>query len=425
MSEYSQEELQKLESAASIILDAEEQLPVLNTLAWDRSVAENFFNNNEKILPRPHYNKIEIHGISEQIHQAKKLIAGTSPVHEWLKRYACTVEKTAHLLANVGTKEFHKISCELFGTAGTPIADGRLTAIHLAQRINQLLTEFDEGSIRLEPPESLSSFDLKRLLDDQLKVYFGDQSPEVLVTFDMSSKAAAGKNYIKLRQDATFSDLDVTQLLQHEALIHIATGKNGRNQQHFKILGESYPGNTRTQEGLAVFAEFISGALDPHRFKRLANRVIAIDMAEQGADFIELYQFFLENGITDNPYDAFESAFRIVRGGLVEGGAPFTKDSVYLGGLIDVHSYLRTVIRSGDAKNIRLLFVGKIDLRDISAIKVLLHEKLISEPKFMPHWVKDLRFLLSYLTYSTFLNEINLVEVEKRFNKIFEIIPPA
>jgi len=208
-------------------------------------------------------------------------------------------------------------------------------------------------------------------------------------------------------------------LLQHEALVHIATGKNGRLQHRFPLLGESFPGNARTQEGLAVFAEFISGALDPHRFKRLADRVIAIDMSEQGANFIELYQYFREAGTSDNPFDAFESAFRVVRGGCVDGGAPFTKDSVYLGGLIEVHNYLRAAVRTGNTAFIRLLFVGKIDLDDLEAMKILREENLISEPKFMPPWATDLRYLLSYLAYSTFLNEIDLIEVNSRYKKLF------
>ncbi len=87
---------------------------------------------------------------------------------------------------------------------------------------------------------------------------------------------------------------------------------------------------------------------NPACLKRLANRVIAIKMAENGADFCELYSFFRERGVSDEPFEAFESARRVVRGGRVEGGAPFTKDAIHLGGLLDVHNYLRTAVRTGD-----------------------------------------------------------------------------
>jgi uncharacterized protein (TIGR02421 family) len=416
---FSDNELSRLEQASELLLSAETQLPVLKTVAWERQVADSFFAAKGKNLPQPVYPKRDFTLAQQQISAARRLLKGSSPVHAWLRRFADVTELTARLLACMGTADFYKYSCELYGSSSTPIADGKRTAIELAKRIDSLLTEFDEGSVRLEPPESLTAEELKMKLDKSLPRYFGDDAPEVRISLDMSSKAAAGRNYIRIREDATFSDLDVTQLLQHEALIHIATGKNGRNQPRFRILGESFPGNAMTQEGLAVFAEFISGSLDPHRFKRLADRAIAIDMAEQGADFLDLYQYFLDTGISDRPFDAFESAFRVVRGGVIEGGAPFTKDSIYLGGLIEVHSYLRAAVRTGNTEFIRLLFVGKVDLGDLDAIKMLRDENLLSGPKFMPPWAIDLRYLLSYLAYSTFLNEINLVDVDARYHDLF------
>ncbi|MCK5745227.1 MAG: DUF1704 domain-containing protein, partial [Oricola sp.] len=295
----------------------------------------------------------------------------------------------------------------------------KTTALDLARRLDGLLSEFDAPAQVLEPQNQLSAMGLKARLDKVLPVHFGAAAPRVDVTLNVSAKAAAGRDYIKLRQDAFFSDLDEQQLLQHEALIHIATGLNGAAQPHFPILGEAYPGNARTQEGIAVFAEFISGSLDPRRFKRLADRVIAIDMSAQGADFLELYRFFRERSESDAPFEAFESARRVVRGGLVNGGGPFTKDSIYLQGLLEVHNYLRAAVRAGDAGYIRLLFVGKIDLDDLDAMKFLKAEGLIEEPRYMPPWATDLRYLLSYLAYSTFLNGIDLKSVVARFDRLF------
>ncbi|HBK91490.1 MAG TPA: DUF1704 domain-containing protein, partial [Parvularcula sp.] len=85
--------------------------------------------------------------------------------------------------------------------------------------------------------------------------------------------------------------------------------------------------------------------------------------------FIEVYRFFRERGANDPPFEAFENARRVFRGGVIAGGAPFTKDSIYLGGLLEVHNFLRAAVKSGDAAFIRLLFVGKIDLADLAAMK--------------------------------------------------------
>tara|TARA_R110000868_G_scaffold57591_2_gene177779 strand:- start:5932 stop:7233 length:1302 start_codon:yes stop_codon:yes gene_type:complete len=411
-------EVERLQRAAWLLLEAEDRLPVLKSIAWDRSHADAFFASGMRDLPKPVYPRIDPAPSLEYIREARSLIDGASPVHDWLTRLADTTQETAALLASTGTAEFHTHSRALYGDPRTPIADGKRNALDLARRLDSLLADFEEGSIRLEAPESLTATDLKRRLDEELPRYFGTAAPQVEVTLNVSAKAAAGRDYIKLRADAAFSDLDVIQLLQHEALIHIATSKNGQAQARFPILAESHPGNARTQEGLAVFAEFISGALDPRRFRRLADRTIAIDMASEGADFIDLFNFFRERGQHDAPIEAFENARRVVRGGLTGGGAPFTKDSIYLGGLLEVHNYLRTAVRAGDAAFIRLLFVGKIDLQDLEAMKMLRELGLIQDPIHMPPWATDLRYLLSYLAYSTFLNEIDLSGVAARYQKL-------
>ena len=417
---FSAKELEKLKEAAALLQGAKARLPVLKTVGWDRSLGEEFFKNNCTEPPKPEYEKIDPDPSLELIFAARALIDGDSPVHDWLERFAEITEESAMLLSSVGTSEFNGHSRALYGSPTAPIADGERTALDLAERLDKLLTEFDDSSIKLEPPETLSAEELKASLEKSLPEHFGDAAPRIDVTDNVSAKAAAGSDYIKLRADAQFSDLDAIQLLQHEALVHIATGMNGRAQKTFPIIGESSPGNARTQEGLAVFAEYISGSLDPRRFKRLADRVIAIQLSAEGADFIHLFNFFRERSTSDQPFEAFESARRVVRGGLVNGGGPFTKDSVYLQGLLEVHNYLRTAIRTGDADFIRLLFVGKIDLADLDAMKMLWDEGVIDPPTYLPPWVRDLRYLLSYLAYSTFLNEIKLDAVAERYEDLLE-----
>lgn len=422
MHEFSNQEVERLEQAADLLFQAEDRLPVLKTVNWSREVAEEFFRNKERELPRPDYTPLDPAPSYERVQAARALIDGNSPVHEWLLRVADQTERTAAMLSSIGTKAFYDLSCALYGSPSTPIADGKTTGLALARRLDGLLSEFDLGTLRMEAPLRLTAEDLKAELDRQLPVHFGKDAPKVTVTMDVSAKAAAGKDYVKLRADAVFTDLDVDQLLQHEALIHIATGMNGRNSNRFAILGESHPGNAQTQEGLAVFSEFITGAIDPRRFKRLADRMIAIDMAENGADFCEIYRFFREKSTKDAPFEAFENARRIVRGGMVEGGAPFTKDGVYLSGLVEVHSYLRAVVRSGDTRLIKLLFVGKIDLEDLEAMDLLAKQELIPQPKIMPPWARDARYLLAYLSYSTFLNQIDLGQVHRRYSSLIDAV---
>lgn len=52
----------------------------------------------------------------------------------------------------------------------------------------------------------------------------------------------------------------------------MATSLNGQAQDDLPVLALGHPGTTRTQEGLAVFSEFVSGTLELDRFRRLADR---------------------------------------------------------------------------------------------------------------------------------------------------------
>ena len=68
-------------------------------------------------------------------------------------------------------------------------------------------------------------------------------------------------------------------------------------------------------------------------------------MAIDGADFIEIYRYFVDKGISRN--QAFENSRRVFRGGVLSGKYPFTKDLVYLDGFIRVYNFFRSSISQG------------------------------------------------------------------------------
>ena len=82
--------------------------------------------------------------------------------------------------------------------------------------------------------------------------------------------------------------------------------------------------------------------MDPDRLRRLADRTIAIEMAIDGASFLDVYRFFVAS--SDDPAQSFENTRRVFRGGVLTGGAPFTKDGVYIEGLLRVHNFLRACL---------------------------------------------------------------------------------
>ena len=376
--------IERLTAAAQLLRKAEKPVRVLRAVAWGPEVAEGFFAAGGKELPKVSYTPLNAAPVHEALAAARALIDGDGPVQIWLRRCAEVIGTGADMLAGIGTKQFHIQSVRLYGSPQADLLQCDVRPLDLARMLDYVLGPFLNLEINLDTKDmrTLTAHQLAARMSAVLGRHFGESSPKIEVVDHLSSNALAGARYIRLRKDAVFSDRDLSQLVQHEAFVHIATSLNGAAQTAFPFLGAGHPGTTRTQEGLAVFAELISGAMDPSRLLRLADRVLAIQMAMDGADFLELYRFFRER--THNDFSAFENARRIVRGGLVEGGGPFTKDSVYLEGLVRVHNFLRIAVQETRVDAIRLLFAGKMDIEDMPAITTLAAHGLCVFPQFLP-----------------------------------------
>ena len=386
---------------------------VLRTVAWPADVAASFVAAGARELPQVSYVAPDPAPALESVEAARRLIDGDSPVHAWLGRVAGALETGARMLAAVGTQEFHQLSRELYGAPTDRLADGIRSPLDLARHLESTLDHFKDAELYPSLPPRRDAESVAEILRGAVQRHFGERAPEVQVVDVLSANALAGARYIRLRREATFSDRDVYQLVHHEAFVHVATTLNGVDQNRFPILGGGHPGTTRTQEGLAVFAEFITGSMDPERLRRLADRVLAIQMAMEGADFLDVYRFFLEG--THSEAQAFENARRVFRGGVLTGGGPFTKDGVYIEGLLRVHNFLRSVVQLGRIDCLHLLFAGKLDIEDVPALALLAAEGLLEAPRFLPPWAADLRFLTSYLAYSAFLNQVDLSIVRNHY----------
>jgi len=414
-------EVERLREAARLLRKAERPVRILRAVAWGPEVAEGFFAAGAKELPKVTYTPLDPTPVHEGVAAARVLVKGNSPVHVWLNRVADVVATGADMLATLGTPDFYRHSVALYGSPQTELLGCDVRPLDLAHTLDSVLGAFADLDVTLGDAD-LPTFTAEELavrMRPVLLKHLREKAPEVEVVPHLSAKALAGPKYIRLRGTATFSDRDLLQLVQHEALVHVGTSLNGTAQDQFPILASGHAGTTRTQEGLAVFAELISGAMDPSRLLRLADRVIAIQMAMDGADFLQLYRFFGER--THNQSEAFENARRVVRGGVLTGGAPFTKDSCYLEGLVKVHNFLRIAVQETRVDCIRLLFAGKMDIEDMPAITMLAAHGLCTPPRFLPPWAKDLRFLLSYIAYSSFLNRMHLEKVRDHYKEMLSM----
>ena len=405
MTALSDSYFQSAKAAAAALNEAAKGMRVLSSLKWDRGMRAGFLKHG--ILPAPEYTPVDTTKPRDAIAHARQLLDGDHIVTQWLGRLCGTLESTANLMDTRGTAAFFEHSTALYGRPTDVMLDRNTQVLSLAKHMDATLDGIDFDQLVVEGFEqTLDARAFAAALEGKLAHHFGDDAPDVIVSDDVSSKAAASSKRIRVRSDANFTDRDVDQLLHHEALVHSATGLNGNLQKNFPILGRGHSGTTEVQEGLAVFAEIITGNMDPRRFRRLSGRVLAIQMAIEGADFKEVFDFFLPRAV--DPEQAYENTRRVFRGGVISGGAPFTKDQVYLNGLLRVHNFIRTAVKLRRSDLIRVLFVGKLDIEDIPALAQLGSQDRIQPPKFMPPWASDLRFLVSYMAYSAFLNQVKM-----------------
>ncbi len=401
--------------AAQALRDAERPLRILSLLAWPMSVRDEFLARpaRNRRLPRVEYPRVETRAVRDGLARARPLIVDAGPARDWLERIAGKLELAVGMIENLGRPAFHEYSRQLYGAPDLVLPDAERTPLQLARRLRRTIDRLNHMDLGAPDDPRATADEVVSRMQAAVRLFFGDRAPAIEVEQTLSANATAGPDRIRIRSSARFTDRDVNQLIHHEAGIHVSTGLNGRAQDALPILASSHPGTTRTQEGLAVFAEFVTGSMDVDRLSRLADRVLAIDMATRGASFIEVFRYFRKRG--SNEPEAFEQSRRVFRGSPLEGGAPFTKDVVYLDGLLRVHDFLRVAIAAGRADCLQLLFCGKLDLEDIPVLCALAELGMLRPPRFLPPWAADRRFLVSYLAYSGFLGRIRLGQLHTRY----------
>ena len=199
--------------------------------------------------------------------------------------------------------------------------------------------------------------------------FFREYSKQYQFTFsikqstNMSAIAMVLNNIRSLILNAkhTFSDDEIAILTNHEIGVHMVTTMNGL-QQPLKIFSHGFPNNVETQEGLAVFSEYMSDNLTLKRLKELAYRVIAVDGLAKGYSFSKTFRM-LVNLYNLHKEEAFYITVRVHRGG------GFTKDHLYLTGLKKVYDYYK------QGKDLSLLLTGKVSIEYIKEISHLIDKK--------------------------------------------------
>jgi uncharacterized protein (TIGR02421 family) len=409
-----------LRQVSAGILEAQRPVRVLRCLTWDPAVERAFFEAGAQVLPEPVYTvpTAEIQRSLERFRELKAVVGGDNGIERFLRDTCDAFETASRMLLAVGTRAFYFHSAELYGRPGSLSADRKTTNLDLARHFAQVVAEF--GGAGQVPSaldeEILSAEDVAPELARRFAASFPDRVVRVEIVEHIAAKAAARIDVVQLKRGARFSRRDLMQLEYHEGDVHVATALNGRAQPIMPFIGFPSPRTTGTQEGLAVLTEFLTQSTGVERLRRLADRTIAIKMAEDGGSFLDVYRFFRAGGY-DEP-NAFDLVRRAFRGGILSGGAPFTKDVCYLDGLLRVTNFLRVALVKGHVEYVPLFFAGKIDLTDIPLFGRLLREGLVTGPRYVPAWAKDLSYLTAFMSYAAFLGETDLSDDRRRYEDL-------
>jgi uncharacterized protein (TIGR02421 family) len=419
-------------SIATRIVEAQKPIRVLQAIRWDNSVEEAFLKARGRELPKvdadwyasvdlgfePRAKAEEFEAIARDVDRE---MGETDAIGNIMSRTALEYRDTVRMLAARGTKHFYGYSRKLYGSPKDKFPDGKSTVRDLGHTLYGLLTNVDHESLMIEAgpmfERSLTSQEAATELSDRLSRYFADTTVRCIVDDSILADAAAGNDYVKVRSGAKFSPRDVDILEVHEGWVHVATSLNGQAQTVAKWLAKGPPRTVAVQEGLAALLEIFTFRTFPRRARRLNDRVLAVDKAEDGASFVDVFEWFRTEGYDEE--ECFHNTRRIFRGGMIEGGAPFTKDACYCKGVVLNYAFIRSAIQHNRADLIPFLFVGKVAHEDVPVLARRVTDGVVRPPRYLPSMFRDLNGLAIWMAYSSFFTQLGGEVVSDYYGKLF------
>ena len=414
-----------IRSLSDRIVEAQSPIRILDAIKWDDSLREEFFRKRCKSLPDvgpDYYAQRPLGfdpGVMRQVFQEierdiTRQLGTFNPVGQIMRRMCKEYRMVIRMLEARGTPDMGFISQELYGSASDAFHAGDPTLTDLSIMLSESLTNI--GTDLGREPKIIAAPEAVAILQERMNHAFpDDQAVRVFESDGIVADAAAGADYIKIRSDAMFNERDLKILAVHEGMVHVATSLNGQHQPICTFLAKGPPSSTVTQEGLAILMEVITFASYPARLRKLTDRTRAIQLAESGGDFLDVFQFYREQDYSKE--NSYTNASRVFRGSS-SNGLPFTKDLAYLKGFILTYNYIQLAVRKGKLQQIPLLFCGKTTLEDMRTLGQLVEEGLVVPPRYLPEPFADLNALSAWMCFSGFLNNLSLDRIEADYANI-------
>ena len=410
---------ERLAAISTAIIAAQRPIRILHAVTWPDGVRRRFLARGARELPVVDLPPLDFEPgeVRQRFREIISTLDAGDPMHAILRETCEQYARVTEMLAARGTSRFHAISRELYGAPADPLLDGDTTSLDLARHLAAAL---GGGKVKLGAREegTIRDEEAAAILRRRLSRYFSGDRITIEVSGRLTVDAAAGARRIRVKKGALFSRREVKYLEHHEGHIHVATTLNGMRQPFLKCLAKASPRTTRYNEGLAVFSEWAGQSLTVRRLLKLKDRVVGIRMAEEGADFLELYRHHQALGYTRD--EAYEATRRIFRGADVRGRWPFTKDASYLFYFIRVFTFLRAAMRLKRFREIDMLFAGKVTLEDLPVLRRMQRRGLVVRPRYLPPWARNKDWLACHTALSSFVDRIGLSQAERTYERLLE-----
>lgn len=423
----------KISVLSQAIVEAQKPIRILDAIKWNDGVDSFLLKHRFRKIPSwgiKDYQSIQlgfnpqkkIKEFSEIIGSIRHHLGPQDRVGALLKETCLQYQDVCLMLEARGTKKFSLLSQKLYGSVHDKFFDDKCTVKDLGQMLKQILAVLDIPSLeKKEDAKKYSSRQVVKILNKKFDAYFHRHRIFAEVSDTLVADAAAGNDCVRLRSNIRFSKRDVDILEVHEGWVHVGTTLNGLHQKYAKWLAKGPPRVTVTQEGLAVMLEIFTFRASPRRMQRINDRLYGIHLVEEGANIIELAEFYRKQGYEKE--EILYNVRRIFRGAPFTGGFPFTKDICYAKGFIENYNFIRTAMAQGYPELIPFLFSGKLHISDIPLIFELYCDGLVEKPYYLPPLFKDLNGLAVWMSFSNFLNSINLPKIRHYYQLLFSKIP--
>ncbi len=422
---------EKLKSVSHKLVEAQRPIRILNSIrvpdAWEDELRDSGFKELPKSIDaKTHYESINI-GLdpAAKIEELKNLkseiskqLGETDELGQHLQKICDQYLLVVELLKARGTKEFHKYSRELYGSPKDRFAQDTNTISDMSHLLYGILSGIAPSLPEVKYPDDIPAAKVVETLNHRFNDYFGNDTVVCKLSDGIVADAAAGGDKVKIRQGAMFSVRDVDLYEVHEGWVHVGTTLNGRAQHVAEFLSIGPPRCASTQEGLAVIMEIFTFRSFIQRAKQINDRIICIEKAEDGANLLDVIEYLRTEGYSEQ--ECMTNAFRVFRGGPLEGGSPFTKDISYCKGFVENYNFLRSSIRVSKPGLIPFLFAGKLHVEDIALLYAKHLEGLIEAPRYLPPQFRDLNGLAVWMSFSSFFNRVDLQSVQLHYKGIFD-----